>query len=27
MVEHPLLDILALTICAVICGAETWEEI
>lgn len=27
LVEHPLLDILALTICAVICGAETWEEI
>lgn len=27
LVEHPLLDILALTICAVIYGAETWEEI
>ncbi|MEM9486598.1 MAG: ISAs1 family transposase [Cyanobacteria bacterium P01_F01_bin.116] len=27
LVEHPLLDIVALTICAVICGAETWEEI
>lgn len=27
LVEHPLLDILALTICAVIGGAETWEEI
>jgi predicted transposase YbfD/YdcC len=27
LVEHPLLDIVALTICAVICGAETWEDI
>jgi predicted transposase YbfD/YdcC len=27
LVEHPLLDIIALTICAVICGAETWEDI
>ena len=27
LVEHPLLDIVALTICAVICGAETWEAI
>ncbi|MEM9949863.1 MAG: ISAs1 family transposase [Cyanobacteria bacterium P01_D01_bin.36] len=27
LVEHPLLDIMALTICAVICGAETWEGI
>ncbi len=27
LVEHPLLDIVALTICSVICGAETWEEI
>jgi predicted transposase YbfD/YdcC len=27
LVEHPLLDIVGLTICAVICGAETWEEI
>ncbi|MEM6253943.1 MAG: transposase family protein, partial [Cyanobacteria bacterium P01_D01_bin.156] len=27
LVEHPVLDIVALTICAVICGAETWEEI
>lgn len=27
LVEHPLLDIVALTICAIICGAETWEEI
>lgn len=27
LVDHPLLDIVALTICAIICGAETWEEI
>lgn len=27
LVEHPLLDIVALTLCAVICGAETWEAI
>jgi predicted transposase YbfD/YdcC len=27
LVEHTLLDIVALTICAVICGAETWEGI
>lgn len=27
LVEHPLLDIVALAICAVICGAETWEDI
>lgn len=27
LVEHPLIDIVALTICAVICGAETWEDI
>jgi predicted transposase YbfD/YdcC len=27
LVEHPLIDIIALTICAVICGAETWEDI
>lgn len=27
LVEHSLLDIVALTICAVICGAETWEGI
>lgn len=26
-IEHPLPDILALTTCAVICGAETWENI
>lgn len=27
LVEHPLLDIMALTICAVICGAESWKDI
>ena len=27
LVEHPLLDIVALMICAVICGAEIWEGI
>lgn len=27
LVAHPLLDIIALTICAVICGAESWEDI
>lgn len=27
LVEHRLLDIIALTICAVICGAEGWEDI
>jgi len=27
LVAHPLLDILALTICAVICGADTWVEV
>ena len=27
MIEHRLLDIVALTICAVICGAEGWEDI
>lgn len=27
LIEHPLIDIIALTICAVICGAETWEDI
>lgn len=26
-VEHWLLDIIALTICAVICGADSWVEI
>ncbi len=27
LVEHQLLDIIAITICAVICGAESWVEI
>ncbi len=27
LVEHHLLDIIALTICAVICGADSWVEI
>ena len=27
LVEHQLLDIIALTICAVICGADSWVEI
>lgn len=27
LVEHKLLDIVALTICAVICGADSWVEI
>ncbi len=27
LVEHKLLDILVLTICAVICGADSWVEI
>ncbi|MBE0507769.1 MAG: transposase family protein, partial [Marinospirillum sp.] len=26
-VEHKLTDILLLTVCGVICGAEGWEEI
>jgi predicted transposase YbfD/YdcC len=25
--QHELLDIIAITICAVVCGAESWEEI
>ena len=25
--QHELLDIIAISICAVICGAESWEEI
>jgi hypothetical protein len=25
--QHELLDIIAITICAVVCGAELWEEI
>ena len=27
LVVHRLLDIIALTICAVICGADSWVEI
>ena len=27
LIEHQLLDIIAITICAVICGAESWDEI
>ena len=27
LIEHQLLDIIALTLCAVICGAESWVEI
>lgn len=27
LIEHKLLDIIAITICAVICGAESWVEI
>lgn len=27
LIEHKLLDIIALTLCAVICGAESWVEI
>ncbi len=27
LIEHSLLDIVAITICAVICGAESWVEI
>ena len=27
LVEHRLLDIVALTICAVVCGAEGWDDI
>lgn len=26
-VEHPLIDIVMVTICAVICGAESWPEV
>lgn len=26
-VEHPLIDIVMVTICAVICGAESWSEV
>ncbi|MEL7508167.1 MAG: transposase family protein, partial [Cyanobacteria bacterium J06554_1] len=27
LVEHRLLDIIGLTICAVICGADSWVDI
>lgn len=27
LIEHQLLDIIAITICAVICGAESWVKI
>jgi len=27
LIEHKLLDIIALTLCAVICGAESWVEV
>ena len=27
LVEHRLLDIIGLTICAVVCGADTWVDI
>ena len=27
LIEHQLLDIIGITICAVICGAESWVEI
>ena len=27
LIEHQMLDIIAITICAVICGAESWVEI
>lgn len=27
LLEHQLLDIIGLTICAVICGADTWVDI
>ena len=27
LINHKLIDIITLTICAVICGAETWEQI
>ncbi|GAB4341071.1 MAG: hypothetical protein Fur0042_02200 [Cyanophyceae cyanobacterium] len=27
LIEHQLLDILALTLCAIICGAESWVEV
>ncbi|PZU98979.1 MAG: ISAs1 family transposase, partial [Leptolyngbya sp.] len=27
LIEHRLVDMVALTICAVVCGAETWVDI
>jgi hypothetical protein len=27
LLKHQLLDIIALTICAVVCGADTWVDI
>jgi hypothetical protein len=27
LIEHRLLDIIGLTICAVVCGAESWVEV
>lgn len=27
LIEHKILDIIAITICAVICGADSWVEI
>ena len=27
LLEHKLLDVIGLTICAVICGADTWIDI
>jgi predicted transposase YbfD/YdcC len=27
LLEHLLIDIIGLTICAVICGADTWVDI
>ena len=27
LIEHRLLDIVGITICAVICGADSWVEI
>lgn len=27
LIEHRLLDIIGLTICAVLCGADSWVEI
>ena len=27
LVEHQLLDIIGLTLCAVVCGADSWVDI